>query len=48
MPHVITFAMTSCMQHATCAYRQAGHPYDYEVCQKLLIDLLLTPAEQYL
>ena len=48
MPHVITHAMMLCAQHAMHACRQAGHPYDYMVCQKLLIDLPFTSAKQYL
>ena len=48
MPHVITHAMTSCVHHATCTCRQAGHPYDSVACQKLLIGLPFMPAEQHL
>ena len=48
MPCVITHAMMLHTQHVTCAHRQASHPYDYMVCQKLFIDLLFAPAEQYL
>ena len=44
MPHVIACAKTSCMHHVACTWRQAGHPYDYVACQKLLIDLLFVPA----
>ena len=44
MPCVITHAMTA----AVCTCRQAGHPYDFMVHQKLLIGLLFTPAERHL
>ena len=48
MPHVITHAMMSHAHHAVCAHRQADHPYNFVVCQKLLIGLLFAPAEQHL
>ena len=48
MPHVTTHAVTSCAHHAVHACRQAGCPYINMVCQKLLMVMPLTPAEQYL
>ena len=48
MPRVTTCAVTSCMHHAANAHRQAGCPYVYMACQKLLMDMLFMPAELYL
>ena len=38
--------MTSCAHHAVHTCRQVGCPYDFVACQKLLIGLPFTPAEQ--
>ena len=48
MPRVTTCAVMSCTHHAVHACRQDGHPYENKVHQKLLMDMLLTPAELYL
>ena len=48
MPHVTARAVTSCMQHALHACRQAGHPYVNVVYQQLLMDMPFMPAELYL
>ena len=48
MPCVTTQAVTSCAHHVAHAHRQAGHPYVYVACQKLLMDMLFMPAELYL
>ena len=48
MPHVTTHAVTSCVHRAAHTCRQAGHPYVNVACQKLLMDTLFMPAEQYL
>ena len=45
MPRVTTCAVMSCAHHAAHA-RQP--PYVYMACQKLLMDILFTPAELYL
>ena len=48
MPRVTTHAVTSCVHHAAHAGRQASCPYVNVACQKLLMDMLFTPAKQYL
>ena len=48
MACVTTPSVTSCTHHAVYACRQAGHPYVYVVCQKLLMDMPFTPAILYL
>ena len=48
MPRVTTCAVTSCVHHMVHACRQAGRPYLNVVCQKLLMDMLFVPANQYL
>ena len=48
MPHVTTHAVTSCMYHAVHAHKQASHPYENVVHQKLLMDMPFTQAELYL
>ena len=48
LPHVTTCAVTSCMQHAVHACRQARCPYENVACQKLLVDMPFMPAELYL
>ena len=48
MPSVTTHAVTSCAHHMAHACRQAGHPYVYMACQKLLMDMPFMPAERYL
>ena len=48
MPRVNTCAVTSCAHHAEHAHRQAGRPYVNMACQKLLMDMLFTPAKLYL
>ena len=48
MPHVTTCAVMSCAHHTAHARRQAGHPDVYVACQKLLMDMLFTPANLYL
>ena len=48
MPRVTTCAVTSCAHHTVHAWRQAGRPYLNVVCQKLLMDMLFVPANQYL
>ena len=48
MPCVIAHAMMSCMHHVVHAHRQAGCPYDFMACQKLLIGLLYMPAKWHL
>ena len=45
IPCVTTCTVMSCTHHAVHACRQAGHPYVNVVCQKLLMDMLFTPAE---
>ena len=45
MPHVTTCAVTSCAHCMAHARRQASHPYENVVCQKLLMDTLFAPAE---
>ena len=47
MPHVTTFAVTSCMYCVVHAQRQAGHPYVNVVHQKLLVDMPFAPAKLY-
>ena len=37
MPRVTTHAVTSCTHRAAHAHRQAGCPYVYVACQKLLM-----------
>ena len=48
MPHVTAHAVTSCAHCMAHAHRQAGFPYVYVACQKLLMDMLFAPAKQYL
>ena len=48
MPRVTACAVMSCMHHAAHAHRQAGHPYVYVACHKLLMDKPFMPAELYL
>ena len=48
MPHVTACAVTSCMHRAVHTCRQAGHPYVYMACQKLLMDMPFVPAKLYL
>ena len=48
MPHDTTCAVTSCAHCEVHACRQAGCPYVYMACQKLLMDMPFTPAELYL
>ena len=48
MPCVTTHAVMSCTHHAAHTCRQAGHPYVNVAHQKLLMDMLFMPAEQYL
>ena len=48
MPCVTAHAVMSCAHHMVHACRQASHPYDNVVCQKLLMDMPFTPAELYL
>ena len=48
MPCVTAHAVTSCTHHVVHAHRQAGHPYVYMACQKLLMDIPFMPAELYL
>ena len=48
MPHVTAHAVTSCAHRTVHACRQASHPYENVACQKLLMDMLFTPAELYL
>ena len=48
MPCVTTCAVMSCMHCAVHAHRQAGHPYENVVCQKLHMDTPFMPAELYL
>ena len=48
MPCVTACAVTSCVHCATHAGRQAGHPYVYVACQKLLIQMPFMSAELYL
>ena len=45
--HVL-LQVTSCMHHVVHTCKQAGHPYVYMACQKLLMDMPFPPAEQYL
>ena len=48
MPRVTAHAVMSCAHHAVHACRQAGHPYVYMACQKLLMDMPFVPAKLYL
>ena len=48
MPHVTTCAVTSCAHCVAHTCRQARHPYENVACQKLLMDMLFTPAKLYL
>ena len=48
MPCVTACAVMSCTHHTVHACMQAGHPYENMVHQKLLMDMLLMPAELYL
>ena len=48
MPRVTTCAVMSCAHCAAHAHRQAGHPYVYMACQKLLMDMPFAPAKLYL
>ena len=48
MPHVTTHAVMSCIHHVALACRQASHPYENMVCQKLHMDMLFAPAKLYL
>ena len=48
MPCVTAHAVMSCAHHMVHACRQASHPYDNVVCQKLHMDMPFTPAELYL
>ena len=48
MPRVTTCAVMSCMHCTARTCRQAGHPYENVVHQKLLMDMPFMPAELYL
>ena len=48
MPHVTAHAVMLCTHRTAHAHRQAGCPYVYVACQKLLMDMLFMPAELYL
>ena len=48
MPCVTACAVTSCVHHTAHAHRQAGHPYENVVHQKLHMDTLFMPAELFL
>ena len=48
MPHVTACAVPSCAHGVVHACRQAVCPYVNVACQKLLMDMLFTSAEQYL
>ena len=48
MQHVTAHAVTSCAHHAVHAHRQASHPYENVVCQKLFMDTPFVPAKPYL
>ena len=48
MPRVTACAVTSCAHRVAHARRQASCPYVNVAHQKLLMDMLFTPAEQYL
>ena len=47
MPCVITCAVMSYAHHTVHTHRQTGCPYNFMVCQKLLIGLLFMPAKQH-
>ena len=48
MPHVTTFAVTSCTYHAAHEHRQDGCPYVNIAHQESFMDMPFTPAELYL
>ena len=48
MSCVTAHAVTSCTHHTVHACRQAGCPYVYVACQKLLMEMPFMPAEPYL
>ena len=48
MPGDTACAVMSCAHHAVHAHRQAGRPDINVACQKILMDMLFAPAEQYL
>ena len=48
MPCVTAHAVMSCVDCPVHAHREAGHPYVYVACQKLLMDMQFAPVELYL
>ena len=48
MPRATALAMMLCAHCVVHTCRQASCPYVNVACQKLLMDMLFTPAEQYL
>ena len=48
MPHVTAHAVMSCMHHVVHTWRQASHPYENVVHQKLLMDMPFVLVKLYL